>query len=280
MPTNEELALQIRGGNGEVISLLYDQCKGFICKQAIRWKTAFPNRPDFDVEDLTQCGYFALCDAVAAFDPERGTFLHLLGMYLKTHFSVAIGCRTEAQTKEPLFNAVRLEAPAKTGSDGGIMTYGDVIPVEEKGFEKVEESLYRENVAEVVKDALSALPARQKEAVHGYYLDGKSYRAMACDMCISAARCQQLVADGLKKLRKGSHSATMAALLWDEFNPYKGIGYGAFKGSGCSVQEKAVEWKEKQEERYRLNRHREYKIRYCIERLGMDRAEAEWLFPA
>lgn len=277
MPTNEELALQIRGGNGEVISQLWDQCKGYIWKQAMRWKAAYSHRPDFDVEDLTQCGYFALCDAVAAFDPERGTFITMLSYTLKTQFSAAIGCRTEAQTKEPLFSAVRLDTPV--GEDGSI-TYGDMIPVEEEGYEKVEESLYRANVAEVVKDALSALPARQKEAVHGYYLDGKSYRAMACDMCISAARCQQLVADGLKKLRKGSHSATMAALLWDEFNPYKGTGYGAFKGSGCSVQEKAVEWKEKQEERYRLNRHREYKIQYCIERLGMDRAEAEFLFPA
>lgn len=278
MLTNEELAMQIQGGNGEVISLLWDQCKGFIWKEAIRWKGAFPNRPDFDVEDLTQCGYFALRDAVQAFDPERGSFLNLLTLYLKTEFAKAIGCRTTAQTKEPLFHALRLDAPVMVGDDG-TKTYGDMIPVEEEGFERVEESMYRAHVSEVVKDALCALPSRYREIMQAHFLQGKSYRTIADEMCISKARCGQLVGDALKKLRRGKDAETMAKLLWGERNFYAHTGLTAYKESGSSVQEHSLLWKEREEKKHRLNGAREYKIKYCMERLGMDQAEAERYFP-
>lgn len=57
-------------------------------------------------------------------------------------------------------------------------------------------------------------------------------------------------------------------------------GYGAWKNTGCSVQEWTVLWKERMIRRNKLNDTREAKIRFCVEVKGMDYEEAARLFPA
>ena len=80
---------------------LWEQCKGFIRKEACRWARAFENRPDIDADDLTQSGYFALLDAVQRFDPARGNFISVLAMTLKLAFTDACGIRTQQQRQYP-----------------------------------------------------------------------------------------------------------------------------------------------------------------------------------
>lgn len=70
--SNEEIALAIQSGDNFLLQQLWEQCKGFIRKEACRWARAFENCPDIDADDLTQSGYFALLDAVQRFDPGKG----------------------------------------------------------------------------------------------------------------------------------------------------------------------------------------------------------------
>lgn len=58
--SNEEMALAIQAGDNSLILPLWEQCKGLICKEAYRWARAFDSRPEIDVDDLIQSGYFAL----------------------------------------------------------------------------------------------------------------------------------------------------------------------------------------------------------------------------
>ena len=78
--SNEEMALAIQAGDDSLILPLWEQCKGLICKEAHRWARAFESRPEIDVDDLIQSGYFALLNTAQSFkpDPERGTFAGLL----------------------------------------------------------------------------------------------------------------------------------------------------------------------------------------------------------
>ena len=85
--TNEDLATRIQAGEDALTFQLWEQCKGFICKQAYRWAKAWKDRADFDVDDLIQAGYFALCDAVSSFQAERGSFITLLDMSASKHMS-------------------------------------------------------------------------------------------------------------------------------------------------------------------------------------------------
>lgn len=92
--TNEELVAVIQSGEVDMMEQLWQQCYGFIRQQAIRWARAWESRADFDVDDLINSAYFALCKACSAFQPEKGSFCNLLALYIKTAFAEAAGCRT------------------------------------------------------------------------------------------------------------------------------------------------------------------------------------------
>lgn len=280
MQTNEELAAAVQAGSRDAINQLWVQCYGFIRQHALRWARAWFERSDFDADDLTQCGYIALCEAAKGYQAERGSnFLGYLLFYLKTEFAKCAGCRTKAQAAAPLNHAISLDAPAYK-DDEGCTTIGDTIPYVETGFEAVEDAIYREQVARSVRAAVADLPDRQRMAIEAYYLDGKTYSDTGQALGVSGTRAEDITKDGLKKLRTGSHAPTLSELLWGNSNFYKHTGLTVWKETGCSVQEWQVLWKEREIKRHNLTDKRAVKIRYCVEVLGMDQKQAEELFPA
>lgn len=279
MRTNEELAAAIQAGEREAIEQLWGQCYGFICQHAYKWAQAWRERPSIDAEDFTQSGYIALCEAVKAYQADRGSFLHFLAYFLKTEFSKVAGCRTPAQMKEPLNNAISLDAPAYNDADSEA-TIGDTIPAEDAAFDEVEEAMHKETISAAVREAVGSLPDRQRRAIEAYYLDGKTYSEIAAMMNVANSRTAQLVKDGLQGLRRGRYAPTLSELLWGEQNFYLRTGFTSWKNTGCSVQEGYVLWKEREIRQHKLKDTRASKIRYCVDVLGMDQAQAEWLFPA
>lgn len=278
MRTNEELVKAIQNGQKEELLTLWEQCYRFICLQAIRWKKAWENRPGFEVEDLTQSGYFALCAAVQGYEIERGmSFIRYLVYHLKREFSKVIGCYTPAQSKEPLNSATSLDAPINVDTDDEI-TLGDTLPVEETGYQKVEEALYQTYASGVVREAVRSLPDRQRIAIEEHYFNGKSYENIGKEMHVSQTTACNYAKTGMQKLRKGRHAPTLSELLWGDRNFYRHTGYTAWKETGCSVQEWLYIKNEEQAERYALKDAREAKIRYCINVRRMSRNEAERLF--
>ena len=78
--TNEQLVLRIRAGEDTAANmvLLYDQNRGMIAKLAYKYQ----HQAEFD--DLMQEGYFGLCNAIDAWNPDEGvTFLHYATFWIK-----------------------------------------------------------------------------------------------------------------------------------------------------------------------------------------------------
>ena len=79
--TNEEWAIEIQAG-WEDYTELWEQVNKFIRQQAHRYFTLHAGtcaHAGVELDDLTQCGFMALQDAVRAFDPEAGytpAYLH------------------------------------------------------------------------------------------------------------------------------------------------------------------------------------------------------------
>lgn len=278
MYTLEDIATDIQNGNTEKMEQLWEMCYNFIRKQARKWAGAWANRPHFDMDDLMQSGYLALYDAVQGYQKERGSFLGFLVFYLKTEFSNVVGCRTQAQRKEPLNNAISLDSPAYS-DDEGETTVADTIPYNEPGFEMVEEASQREYVARMVREAISCLPERQRYCLDQHYLKGKTYAEIAKTLRVANSYPGQLVKNGLRGLRNGKYAPTLSELLWCGRNLYKHTGFTAWKNSGCSVQEWNMLWQEKEIKMHHLKDNRASKIRYCVDVYGMDRTQAENLFP-
>ena len=95
--TNEALVARIKAGEPELMGQLWEQCKRLLwvlMRREISGKTERLAQAGVTVEDLKQEVYFALCEAVKAYDPADG---YLFTSYLKypVHNAVfnAIGLR-------------------------------------------------------------------------------------------------------------------------------------------------------------------------------------------
>lgn len=251
--TNEELVTAIQNGNNDLMWELWKQCKGFVCQQAFRWSKAWGERADFDIDDLIQSGYIALCDAVKGYQEGRGGFISYLSFYLKTEFSELARCRYEAQTKEPLNGAISLDAPAYNDSDNDT-TIGDTIPAADTGFEAVEDIIYNQQISAILKDAVSSIPKQQGKSIDLYYIQGKTQKETADLLNISVCRVQQVIQDGLKNLRRSSYIPTLTEIYYGDRNFYKGTGYISYKHSGTSSPEREAINKEYIENKYRVSK--------------------------
>ena len=125
--TNEELAAEVqagRAGCGE----LWEQVRRFIGQQALRWFTLYGDmcrRAGVELDDLLQCGFLALQDAVQAFDPARGySLLTYLTRPLSNRFREACGIRTSK--RDPLNDCDSLDRPV--GEEEGSASLGDFLP--------------------------------------------------------------------------------------------------------------------------------------------------------
>lgn len=232
-------------------------------QQARRWAAAWHNRKYFDADDLAQSGYIAMVNAVQLFAPEEGTFMTILNYCVLTEFSKVVGCRTKAQLQDPLAEAYSLDEPLG-GDPENSMTLADTIEAEEPGFEAVEEAEFRGSLAKAVRDAVAALPDRQRRTVELHYLKGKSYREIADELSVSESRAGQIGQEALKALRKGRYSSTLSEFLYGDRNFYKGTGVGTWKRTGCSAVEREVEYREIQWDF----------MKYLLMEKGMHMAEA------
>ena len=144
--TNEEWAMEIqagRAGYGE----LWEQVRRFIRLQAYKYQTLHAGlceRAGVELDDLLQCGFLALRDAVEAYDPERGYKLPTYIRYpLQNRFHDATGIWGNRK-RDPLNLAVRLDA--SIGDEDGDATLGEQTADEraEADREAVEDRIFRE----------------------------------------------------------------------------------------------------------------------------------------
>lgn len=277
MRTNEELVKEIQEGRREEMPVLWEQVYRFVCLQAHRWKRAWENRPGFEVDDLTQSGYIALCKAVQEYRPEKSmSFINYFSFFLKREFKKVSGCSCKRQLNEPLNNAVSLDAPASNDTEE--LSLGDTIEAEEPGFEAVENALTNAYTAQVIREALRSLPELERFAIEERYFDDKTFVEIGEEVGRNFSTVRHYTKQGLKKLRKGRFGPTLSELLWGDRNFYRHTGFTAWKESGCSVQEWLLFNKEKEIRRRRLSEDPKDKIWYCVNVLGMDRVHAERIY--
>lgn len=277
--TNEELAIKIKAGDDALLPQLWEQCEGFIRKEACRWARAFEDRPDIDADDLTQSGYFALLNAVQRFEPARGGFISVLAMTLKTAFADACGMRTQQQRQDPLTKSpLRLDSPIP-GDDDDI-TFGDTIPDPNNCYEDVEEKLYQEYVSKTCRKAVDSLSNRQKEFIELHFFNNMTQKDIAAQQGISFQRVRQIIVNGLHHIRNSAFSPELEKIYYSSCNYYRGVGAAAFRRTNTSSVERELLRKERKERQFReatQKLSRDKKISLLIEYLDYSYSLAEWI---
>lgn len=242
--TNEELAAEVqagRAGYGE----LWEQVRRFIGQQAFRWFTLYGDmckRAGVELDDLMQCGFLALQDAVKAFDPARGySLLTYLGRHLQKRFREACGIRTSK--RDPLNDCTSLNKPVGEEKDGASL--GDFLPDSgaAAAMESVEERLYSQELHNAMAAALDTLEERQRDTIRRRFWERDTLEDIAMDTGVSRERVRQTEAAALRALRRGQcrkllepfHEQIVSHFAW------RGTGFRHWKNTGVSSVERAAE---------------------------------------
>lgn len=241
--TNEEMAVEIRAGRMGY-GKLWEGVQRFVRQQAVIFFYRCEGRClhcGVELEDLMQCGFLALHDAVEAFDPARGYKLLAWIKYpLKCRFKEACNLRTTR--RDPLDDCTSLDNPLDDETDD---TIGDTVPDERAAdeFASAEERLFNDQLHNALETSMHDLNERQAEVVRRRYWNRDKLEAIAADGKISPGRVRQIEIKALHQIRTGSHVTVLRSFMDELCSAYawRGTGFQSWKHSMASSVERAAE---------------------------------------
>lgn len=241
---NEALALRIQNGEKELYSELWDNNRRFITRCAFAWYRKNPGVCDsagVTVDDLIQCGFIALCEAVQVFKPEAGyRFITYITFPLKRLYQEATGIRTK---KAVILNhCLSLDAPLTEDADSA--TLGDITPDEDSAAElrAADEKAYAASLHKALEQGLAQIPAEQAEVLRMKYFQGLSLEEICRSAGDTQANIRQLNSSAIRNMRKPAITKALLPFKEDyiEEKAYNGTGFHAWKDRG-SVEERIAE---------------------------------------
>ena len=239
--TNEELVAEIKKGQADLYEQLWLQNTGFINQKAVSFFYRWQNRcisTGVTLEDLVQCTYFGLLEAVPKYEPEREVlFLTYFSYYLKTSFSKIIKIYAPGWQKDTTLSAVNLDAPSTSDAE---LTVLSLVPDEsaQASYDEVLDRVYNAQLRADLDKAIRALPDRLARIITEQYFNNVQPAKTAEALAISRGRLNNLRDSALRKLKKSAEINKYR----EEFISSKGYsrGLGAWKRSGLSPQEFVV----------------------------------------
>ena len=275
--TNEEMALAIQQGDKSQIAPLWDQLYRLIGMHAGRCFWRLQGRcaaAGVTEEDLIQIGFFAMLDAVRAYDPASGYKLTAFLRYpLQNRFNAILGLRTVKAQKDPLNSCESLDEPI--GGEDADFTRSDILPDENAGqaFEDVIESEWRRSLRTVEDEAINKhLTEGETAAVRGTFFEGLRLQPIADRLGVTRERVRQLQYSGLRRLRTGEAVRKLRPFWDDEYGALglRGTGLSAFRYGGSST-ERAVETLERR--RVNITAKRLQETEELLKRIRKEREE-------
>jgi RNA polymerase sigma factor (sigma-70 family) len=232
--TNEELCLRIRQGEPQLLPQLWEQQESLIYWRAYRYynsRRGVCDASGVTVEDLKQEGFFAVTDAVKAYDPDTGyKFTAYLNFPLKNRFKAVTGVKEHSRV-EPLNRCTSLDAPLSEDNDASL---ADTVPDENavRPFEAVEDNIVNDQLKAVFEDCLSSLPETERRVLRLRYYQNLSQTAAGAVLGISNDRVRDLQNKALRTLRRSAYYKRIKAAA--ELDIIETVSYNASK-RGCFV---------------------------------------------
>ena len=227
--TNEEIALKINNGESQYINTLYEQCSKFIDMCAgkyYRRNTELCINSGVELDDLKVCGFFALPDAVQGYckSNKQFKFITYLKYPLLTVFNDTVGIRTQKGKKEALNGYTSLYTTLDEDEDTELI---DILSEPKAEFEE-----------NIINDIALSTVFNEVKAVLNDDLN-KTLKEIAIQQNRSSTAVDTCIKKSFRKLKNNlSFTEFIEDILG---STYKKSGLGAFKRSGKSSVEWAVE---------------------------------------
>lgn len=253
--TNEEMAVEIKAGRmgyGE----LWTGVQRFVRQQAFIFFNHCEGRClhcGVELEDLMQCGFLALHDAVEAFNPTQGYKLLAWMKYpLKRRFNEA--CNLLTTRRDPLNDCTSLDNPLDDETDDTVI---DTVPDEcaAEAFDGAENRLFNDQLHNALKISMHDLSERKAEVLRRRYWNRDKLEAIAADMGVSRETVRTDENNALRRIRRGKYIHMLRPFM-DELRSvyaWRCTGFQSWKENRASSVERAAEKLEAKEQRAGLN---------------------------
>lgn len=210
---NEQLAIEIKAGNPDLLIPLWEQVKPYICKQARRWISSFNGLHGIEQDDLIHAGYFAMLQAIDTFDAERSgvSFIGLLSFYLRKQFSSVYGLQSAAGKNDAIHVSVSLDTPISENEDTSI---SELIPDAKSQipFEQIAQRDYIAYLHKALDAILDTLPTPYREIIVLRYYGNQAISTIAAAIGMSEKEARAAEKKAKRLLRTPSNIATLSAL--------------------------------------------------------------------
>jgi RNA polymerase sigma factor (sigma-70 family) len=212
--SNEEFAVAIKSGHTELLPQLYEQTYKLLRLISIKLYWLNVNRltsAGIEPDDIYQESYFALTNAIRAYDPNNGfAFNTYLKFHLKNRIRSLIGKPNDAA-----LHSTSLDEPITGDNDGEQLLLCDTItdPDSEAEIIGVVENEYRRQLHVTLDKCLDRLNPAEKEAITGYYYNNESFQTMAEKNGTATQNEINLFKKGMRKLRQGKPLQTLRTYL-------------------------------------------------------------------
>ena len=229
----EALVNAARAGNEADLLALWTSVRRLVYWCINRWIRSWGDRGGVTAEDLEQAAFVALLQAVQGYEDNAGTFVAYYVTCVTREFSIASGCRTPKQRRDPLHKALSLDAPLSLDEPDGACLL-DIIPDPRDSIADAEDLLFQEELATTIRGAVDALPAEQASVVRARYFENTSRAQLATEAGVSATTIRDRERRALTRLRKRSDLRSFA----QELNFYNGTDLARFRITGTSSTER------------------------------------------
>ena len=198
--TNEELVKLIKQGNKRYYATLWEQTSRLIHKLIYKHasKRKLPNDIDFD--DILQCGYFAMVNAVTAYSPEKDLKFNT---YLEFQVMNAIQLTIDRGQRKGM-NTPRLQEYSYnrtvSNSEGEEVEIIDLMP--DKQSPKIYEGAELTDLQERIWQAVAELPEKLREIITEYYFNGENLPTLAEKLGVSVETVRQRKRQALRLLQR------------------------------------------------------------------------------
>ena len=240
--TNEQLAWNVQNGNRAALTELWGAVRPLLFSLAWKFYTRQGKERcsshGVTLEDLQQEAFFALCDAVQAYKPEKGYQLTTyLSRATENRFRACMGIQGKA---DALNHADRLERPIPGDEEG--REQGDTLPDEEAeaALFAVDERQEQAHFHNVLEQALGELSVVQSAVLRHRFTQQHTRQQTAEALHITAEAVRREEARALQLLR-GKPSVVCLREEVLETAAYHGTGWFTWYFEQGSVEERLVE---------------------------------------
>ena len=243
--TNEELATAIQQGHTELYPVLWERVRAFVIRESKRRYRAagghagtvyeYTDCEGMTVADYAQSGYLAMVRAVKYCDPEKGTFLTLLGKCLTTEFDAATQRRGTRAREDPIHHHISLDAPLNADDPEGEALL-DMQQAARDVIEESDERKFLEQLHDALNRAIAGLPAEQARTLTRRYWEGRSLREIGRAEGVSIEQIRQREKNGIKTLRRKNQE--LQQYIDQRTSFYRHVGVDEFQRTNTSAVER------------------------------------------